>query len=193
MRARRTTTNAVRAGLACLSLLATLLAAGCAGARTDTNMIAVTLDKASEDTATVRVEDGRAVIDVTSPSGIGGLTATLSGGKWPEEVVVRLRLRGLERLEIGYSNILLSTGVSSTGDPDPPLILTVVDEEGNVQRASPSADIYYPTIRFVDGSQALATLTFPLPEGTVIEVVMPPHFHQQEQTSFWMQWIDFYR
>ncbi len=194
MRAQQTTAAAVRAGLTCLILLAGLLSAGCAGARTDTDMITVTLDKASEDTATVRGEDGRAVIDVTSPSGIGGLTATLSGGKWPEEVVVRLRLRGLERLEIGYSNVLLSTGVSSTGDPDPPLILTVVDEEGNVQRASPSADIYYPIIRFVDGDgQALATPTFPLPEGTVIEVVMPPHFRQQEQTSFWMQWIDFYR
>lgn len=194
MRAQQTTAGAARAGLTGLILLAGLLTAGCAGGRANTGMITVTLDKPIDDTATVSVEDGRAVIDVTSPSGIGGLTAVLGGGDWPDEVVVRLRLRGLERLEFGYSNFLLSTGVSSTGDPNPPLILTVVDEEGHAESASPSSNIYYPTIRFVNaGGQALATPTFPLPEGTIIEVVMPPHFHEQEQNSFWMQWIDFYR
>jgi len=194
MRTQSHTAGVVRAGITGIILLASLLAAGCAGGKMDADMITVTLDKPAEDTATVSTADGRAVIDVTSPSGIGGLTATLGKGEWPGEVIVRLRLRGLERLEFGYSNFLLSTGVSSTGDPNPPLMLTVVDEEGNVERASPSANIYYPTIRFVDGGgQALATPAFPLPEGTVIEVVMPPHFHEQEQTSFWMQWIDFYR
>ena len=191
MRARRTTTNAVRAGLACLSLLATLLAAGCAGARTDTNMIAVTLDKASEDTATVRVEDGRAVIDVTSPSGIGGLTATLSGGKWPKEVVVRLRLRGLERLEIGYGDVTLTTGLSSSGGPGPALTLSVTAADGTVQSASPSADIYYPDIHLV--TDAAGTPVAPWPEGSVVEITLPPHFHQDKHPSFTLRWIDFYR
>ncbi len=91
MRAQQTTAGAARAGLTCLILLAGLLTAGCAGGRANTGMITVTLDKPAEDTATVSVEDGRAVIDVTSPSGIGGLTAVLGGGNWPDEVVVRLR------------------------------------------------------------------------------------------------------
>lgn len=177
-------------GLALL-LVALLALAGCKGANMTT--LDVTLDK-SDDAATVTVDDGRAVIDVTSASGIGGLTATLSDGKWPAEVVVRLNTRGLERLDFGYGNVQMSTGLSSTGDPNPPLMLTVVDEDGNVQRASPSADIYYPVIRVVDSSGAMVTPAFPLPAGSAFEIVLPPHFHQDEEYPFfWMEWVDFYR
>ena len=181
-----------RAGAAGLGLLlvALLALAGCQGANMAT--IEVTLDK-DDDAATVTVADGRAVIDVRSAGGIGGLTATLTDGQWPAEVVVRLNTRGLERLDFGYGNVQMSTGLSSTGDPNPPLMLTVVDEEGNVQRASPSADIYYPIIRVVDSAGAAATPTFPLPAGSVFEIVLPPHFHQEEHPSFWMEWVDFYR
>lgn len=154
--------------------------------------IDVSLDK-GDDTATITVADGRALIDVASASGIGGLTATLSSGQWPEEVVVRLDTRGLERLEFGYSNVQMSTGLSSTGDPAPPLMLTVVDEAGNAQRASPSSDIYYPTIRVAGGDGVAVTPVFPLPAGSAVEITLPRHFHQEKQGTFWMEWIDFYR
>lgn len=178
-----------------VALLAALLLGGCAGG----NMAAidVTLDKA-DDRATVTMDDGRAVIDVTSASGIGGLTATANA--WPEEVVVRLRLRGLEGLEIRYGDVTIATGVSSSGQPSA-LTLSVVDEDGNVQSASPSSDVYYPDIRAItpDGTTAVGPLAagerppFPLPEGSAIEIALPPHFHRDDQPSFTLQWIDFYR
>jgi hypothetical protein len=169
--------------------------AGCAGG--DMAAIDVTLDKA-DDRATVTMDDGRAVIDVTSASGIGGLTA--SAGEWPAEVVVRLNLRGLEGLTIGYGDVTMTTGVSSTGNPAA-LTLSVVGEDGNVQSASPSADFYYPDIRAVtpDGTTAVGPLAagerpaLPLAEGSAFEITLPPHFHRDDYPSLSLQWIDFYR
>ena len=168
---------------------------GCAGGNMDT--VDVTLDKA-DDSATVTTDSGRVVIDVTSASGIGGLTVTT--GEWPEEVIVRLRVRGLEGLTIRYGDFIIATGVSSSGQPSA-LTLSVVDAEGNVQSASPSADIYYPDILAVtpDGTTAVGPLaagerpTFPLPEGGAFEIALPAHFHQDDFPSFSLQWIDFYR
>ncbi len=141
-------------------------------------MIAITLNHPEEATATLTQQDGRALIDVTDPRGINGLTATVMEGEWPAEVAVLLRLRGLESLEIAYGNIVITTGRSSTDQPDPPLMLSVTDADGTVQQASPSADVYYPAIeRTTDG----------------FLISLPPHFYGDQQPSFIMKWIDFYR
>ena len=169
----------------------------CTEGNVNKNAIEVTLDK-HDDKATVTTEDGRAVIEVTSFTGIGGLTATAD--EWPPEVVVRLRARGLEGLTLRYGDVIITTGVSSSGDPVA-LTLSVVDDEGNVQSASPSSDIYYPDIRAItpDGTTAVGPLaagerpSFPLPEGSAFEIVLPPHFHRDDHPSFTLQWIDFYR
>ena len=176
---------------------ATMLLAGCAGGNMST--IEVTLDKPIDDRATVTTDDGRAVIDVTSASGIGGLTATADA--WPDEVVVRLRLRGLEGLEIRYGNVVITTGVASNGGLGSGLTLSVIGEDGTVQSASPSSDLYYPDIRAVttEGTTNVGPLAagerpaFPLPEGSVFELTLPPHFHQDDHPSFSLQWVDFYR
>lgn len=163
-------------------------------------MIELTLDRPEGNTAEVTLEDGRALIDVNDRHGINGLNARLTQGEWPAEIVVRLPLRGLEQLWIRYGDLTITTGVSSTGAPTP-LTITVVDEAGNTQSASPSADIYYPAIRAVtpDGTIAIGPLaagerpTFPLPEGSTIEITLPPDFFRESHDSFSMQWIDFYR
>jgi len=164
-------------GAAVLLLLFVLLAACGKGE----DVIEVTLDKPESDTAAVTLEDGRAVIDVTSASGIGGLTARAA--EWPEEIVVQLRLRGLERLEIAYGNVAIATGVASTGDPGPALMLSVTDEQGRVQTVSPSSYVYYPDIRRVTLSG----------DESAFAVTLPPHFQQGDYDAFRVQWIDFYR
>ncbi len=195
----RNISGKTRKSVAAALLGVMLLLAGCAGSDESMSTIEVTLDKPIDDRATVTTDDGRAVIDVTSASGIGGLTATAD--EWPDEVVVRLQLRGLEGLEIRYGNMIIATGVSSTSGPGPGLTLSVVGEDGTVQSASPSADIYYPDIRAVtpEGSTPVGPLAagerpvFPLPEGSVLEITLPPHFHQDNYPSFSLQWVDFYR
>lgn len=141
-------------------------------------MIELTLDRSDGASTELTIDDDRALIDVTDPRGINGLTARLTAGQWPPTITVLLRLQGLEQLEIAYDNITLATGRSSNESPDPPLMLTVTDDQGNAQTASPSADIYYPDIRrTADG----------------YEIDLPPHFFNEAQPSFSMRWIDFYR
>jgi hypothetical protein len=169
-------------------VMAVALLAACQSSG-DNTVINITTTQADE-TATVTIEDGRALIDVTSPRGIGGLTATLDAGQWPEAIVVRLHLRGLEQLEIAYDAYTLTTGKSSNSNPDPALELTVVEEDGTVQTASPSADMWYPTIVAggADGQE-----TIPLPEGGYFDITLPPHFSQGDYRSFRMRWVDFFR
>ncbi len=163
-------------------------------------MIELSLDRPEYNSAVVTIEDGRALIDVTDRQGINGLNARLTQGEWPAEIVVRLPLRGLEQLWIHYGDLAISTGVSSTGAPTP-LTITVVDEAGNTQSASPSADIYYPSIRAItpDDTFAIGPLAagerpaIPLPEGSTIEITLPPAFFREAHDSFSMQWIDFFR
>lgn len=155
-----------------------LLLSACDSATEPQTMIDLTLDRPEGSSAELTLNDGRAFIDVTDPRGINGLTARLDQGEWPEEITVLLRLRGLENLDIAYGNYTITTGRSSNDSPDPPLMLSVVDENGVVSQASPSADIYYPNITQTE-------------EGFAI--TMPAHFFREAHPSFTMHWIDFYR
>lgn len=152
-------------------------------------MIEVTLDKL-DDTAAVTLTDGRAVIDVTSDSGIGGLQAKKSAGEWPAEVVVRLHLNGLESLEIGYDQFLIKSGFSSTSDPAPLPTVYAVSDTNEAQPVFGAGETFYPTIRVVPeaGSQP----AIPLQNG-YFEITLPANFHTGQPDSFTMQWIDFYR
>ncbi len=56
------------------------------------------MSKRDDDRVTVKAEKDRTVFDVASPTGTSELTIERTGDTWPEVVVVRLRLSGLERL-----------------------------------------------------------------------------------------------
>lgn len=161
----------------CASIVAAVVVV-LGGCRTgEPALIDVTLDHDDGSTG-VTYSGNRAVIEVSDPRGINGLSAVLKSDRWPEEIVIRLPLNGLESLEIQYGNFTIATGRSSNESPDPPLMLSVTDEAGNVQTASPSADMYYPDInRTADG----------------FEIFLPPHFFREDYTSFSMRWIDYYR
>ena len=93
-------------------------------------MIDITFDRPEGSSAELTLDDGRALIDVIDSRGINGMHAQLATGEWPQEIVVLLRLRGLEYLELRYGNYAITTGRSSNESPDPPLILDVTDENG---------------------------------------------------------------
>lgn len=140
-------------------------------------MIDITLDHPADSAAALSITDGRAFIDVTDPRGINGLTAVLSAGDWPEEIVVLLRLRGLEHLEISYGDYILTTGRSSNESPNPPVTFSVRDENGDATQL-PAPTSANPAIRHTaDG----------------FEITLPPHFFEDDYSSFSIQWIDYYR
>jgi hypothetical protein len=153
-------------------------------------MIDVTLDKTG-DSAEVTVEDGRAVINVRSERGIGGLRAELTAGEWPAAVVVRLHnLKGLERLEIGFDDYLVTAGVSSTSQPAPLPTVYTISEFNEAKVMTEAGRNYYPTVDIVPAEGAQAAI--PLESG-YFEIGLPPNFYLGRPDAFTMQWIDFYR
>lgn len=164
-----------------MMMMFSLMSIACSQLTTEQAMITVDLMKPGDE-ARVVTENNHALIEVTSPTGIGALTATLVEGEWPAEIVTRLRLQGLEGLEIRYGDITLNTGLSSNSNPDPALLLTVTQQDGSTESGYPSADIYYPTIR--PGSDE---------QGTYFDITLPVHFSQEAYPEFSMRWVDFYR
>lgn len=164
-----------------LTLASVTFLVACAGMAEEPAVIEVTLDKPG-DTAIVNRADDRALIEVTSATGIGGLQATLTAGSWPKQVTARLRLRGLESLEIRYGDVTLSTGMASSGASGSGLMLSITKSDGTIESASPSADIYYPVIE--RGADTV---------GDYFDVTLPPHFYDGAYESFELNWIDFYR
>lgn len=152
-------------------------------------MYTLTLDKAN-DSAEMKVEADQATIDVFSDSGIGGLRVERNTDEWPAAVVVRLHLTGLERLEIGYADVLVATAVSSTRDPAPLPTVYTISEFNEAKTMTEAGRDYYPTVRIVpeEGSQP----AIPLQNG-YFEIALPPNFYVGQPEAFTMQWIDFYR
>ena len=71
-----------------------------------------------DDAVRVSTEGGRVVFDITSGSGIGGATIGRAGQHWPDEVVLRVHLKGLESLRMAGGGAAVRVSVlSHNGHP----------------------------------------------------------------------------
>jgi len=75
--------------------------------------LTVTLTKA-DDQAVVRWHAPNLVVDINSPSGIGGLGLTWQGSLRGEALLLRLHLKGLESLQVTNGAQTASLSVAST-------------------------------------------------------------------------------
>ena len=141
-----------------------------------------------DDRVTVGPQGDRVLFTVTSPSGIGGATITREGARWPGSIILRLHLRGLERLRIGSGKVNLSATVSSSGDHR--TILSFSEggkEEVSIDRHSP----YWTEISILD-AQGHPAKEIPLKDG-VFEVALPHVLFGSNPPTITLDWIDFYR
>src|SRR5262245_42454 len=53
---------------------------------------------------TVGADTGQAVVEIFSPSGIGGAEVEITSAALPQAIVLRLHLRGLEQLRFTYGD-----------------------------------------------------------------------------------------
>src|SRR5262245_61188945 len=90
----------------CLTMLLVLIAAD------EAPRFKTTTTKA-EDAVTMQSEAGKVVFLVRSVSGIGGAVIERTGAKWPEAVVLKLQLKGLENLVLANGTTSLGAAVSS--------------------------------------------------------------------------------
>jgi hypothetical protein len=168
---------------ACIAAAVALASCGSAGNGT------VTL-KATADRPDARVvvgADGRqAVVEVFSPSGIGGAAVEITSAALPRTIMLRLHLRGLEELRFTYGDTTVSASISSAGDNAARQTYRGAGQEQAIAEGSP----YWMHVRLVPAGGSPATI--PLQDGH-IEVEAPKDFLSRGQTKFTIQWIDFYR
>ncbi len=139
-----------------------------------------------DDRVTVELKNEQATYTVTSRSGIGGATITPPHG-WPEKVVLRLNLRGLESLRIVTHTVDLRASVLSHSGHRRLLHRVEDGKEQRIDEDSP----YFTSIRTLD---ATGKPTPGLPEaGGCFEVTLPAALLQGRPLSLRLEWIDFYR
>lgn len=112
-----------------------------------------------------------AVLDLTSPTGIGSGRVSLMAGAWPEPVLLRLHLAGLEELTLKTGEAVVQLSISSV----PERTLRQVDAAG--QSLSPASPLW---------------LDVSLGDG-YFDVLLPPDLLASAGGAFEIRWIDFYR
>ncbi|MCC9606913.1 hypothetical protein LOC68_15490 [Blastopirellula sp. JC732] len=136
--------------------------------------------KASRDNTQIRLlsEEKRTVIDVECPIGIDNAIVKRTGDKWPEPLIVRLHLKGLESFRVeNYAWNVSSSGV--------PRVLVSVPDGGTVQlglahRTTP--------LRIVNSVPKI-----PLQDGGYFEVTLPDKLFENNPAELKLSWVDFYR
>jgi len=138
----------------------------------------------------VAVDAGEELVTVaiTSVRGIGQATIARRGKQWSKEVVLRLRLRGLESLTVAAGPLKLAVSVDSNRPHVARLYLWKDGTEGPaLDKKSP----YWTSIQIVPAKEKQVRI--PLDPGGCFQVALPSALLADNPESLEVRWIDFYR
>lgn len=161
----------------------TILSIGCTNVVEEPQFTFTT--KRDNDKIEVKAESDKAIISIHSPFGISQAVIERTDKKWPETVMLRLHLKGLENFKVTNGKVTLEAAVSSKngnvrewkdGKEDSPMVAK-----------SPN----WMEIRIV-GSDGKSTTTIPLKDG-YFELQLPKTLFEGNPKSIKVNWIDFYR
>ncbi len=149
----------------------------------------------SEDRLEVKSEGCKAIVVIHSVRGIGDATIERTTEQWPDEVVIQLRLRGLESLRVSTDELKLEASVA-THNGTVRLWKDEV-EDAPLEPTSP----YWMEIRNLNGSRKPTTaLTHqPLPNHGIpnkergFEMRLPKKIFESNPRLIRLAWIDFFR
>ncbi len=139
------------------------------------------------DKVVVTVDKQKRLFDIHSPSGISHAVIGRTDVEWPESLVLRLHLTGLESFQIKSGDTTLHGSVSSQGG-DKPVRLWKNDEE---DKPLDSTSPLWTEIRLI-GSDGQPSKTIPLQHG-YFEIEIPKALYKENPISITVQWTDFYR
>lgn len=132
------------------------------------------------DAAVVREEEGRALILVSTRTGIGRLTMTAKNSKWPRQITLRLRyedgkpLKSLEGFECTSPRLQIRSNSGQSGRV--PFFLAGDDGKFSRDDQSPSG---WLNLQIKPGGEGL-------------DIQFPDNLWKGEK-QVQIQWIDFYR
>jgi hypothetical protein len=126
--------------------------------------------KKGDDSVTVVTEKERTVFVVKSPSGISQATIERTEEKWPETIVLRLHLKGLENFKAGNGKVTLHAAVS----------------QGKVRQWKDGKE--------KEPLEGESPFWMPFKaQDTSYELMLPRAFLADNPKSITLNWIDFYR
>ena len=143
--------------------------------------------KRADDTVEVRAEKDRTVFAVKSPFGISQAVLERLGDKWPEAVVLRLHLKGLESFRASNGKVTLDAAVSIQEGKTKVRLWKDGKEDAPLDENSP----FWMDIRIIGGDGKPAQ-ELPLKDG-YFEMTLPRVFFEGNPKSITLNWIDFYR
>lgn len=138
-----------------------------------------------DDRVSVKSTKGHAEFEVRSPRGISRATIRRTADRWPEKILFRLRLNGLENFKIETDALTIAGAVSSS---DGEIRQWIVAKE-EVQLHPKHR--YWSEIGILDRDEQ-RTRTLPLKDGC-FEIRLPKSLLESNPESLTLHWIDFYR
>ncbi len=141
--------------------------------------------KRSNDQVEVHIKDDKGVFVIRSPFGISKAIVERSGERWPEKVLIQLKLKGLENFKLSTDKLKLEASISSH---DGSVRLWKAGEEDTLLD---SKSPYWMEIKALD-KHGQPTKVIPLKDGC-FEMQLPRKLVEENPKSFIVEWIDFYR
>jgi hypothetical protein len=140
--------------------------------------------KRSDDSVEVRANKDKTLFIIKSPAGISQAVIEREGEKWPDNVALRLNLKGLESLKASTGAIKLDASVASDGK-----MRQWKDgkEDAPLDAKSP---LWMEIQMLTNGGKPAKEI--PLRDG-YFEVALPRAFFADNPKSITISWIDFYR
>jgi len=143
--------------------------------------------KQPDDELTVAYE--KVVVDIRSPRGISHAVLNRTGEKWPEVMMLRLHLKGLEDFQIITDQHRLKLFVSN--GPQPELtVLQVNPDTGEETKLDRDSPWWIPLKRM--GADGKPSVEVPLTDG-YLEIPLPKKLLKTNPESITFKWVDFYR
>lgn len=169
--------------LAIVAVMAAVLNTGCTDSVKESQFKITT--KRADDMVDVEVKDASMVFSVHSPFGISQAVIERTDENWPDTVILRLHLKGLENLKVSNGKVTLEASVSSQDG-------TVrLWKDGKEDSLLDSRSPYWTEVRIV-GSDRKRETTIPLEDG-YFEIQLPKPLLANNPKSITVSWIDFYR
>jgi len=135
----------------------------------------------------VEVEKDKTVFTVSSPFGISQSVIERTEEKWPDAVVLRLKLNGLESFRVSNGKVTIDAAVSSNDDKQRVRLWKDSQEDSPLDSGSP----YWMEIGMI-GGDGKGAQRIPLKKGC-FEMQLPKAIFDGNPKSLTVSWIDFYR
>lgn len=141
----------------------------------------------NNDRVGVKFEKDKVIFSVESPYGIGNAAIQAMSEKWPDAVVLRLHLKGLENFNITNGKVTLEGSASLQGGKPVVRVWMAGRDDAPLDAKSP----YWMEVRILDAEGTPAN-KIPLRNG-YFEMVLPKPMFEGNPKLIRVDWIDFYR